>query len=319
VWYFSRFFLVAALLLIGSPSVADSENCALRQLASLNVTMSSDGWVLIPIQVGPTKLEAVIDFGARYSILREAVAQELQLKLVTFERESRFIFGGVAKYKSRAPLKFGNMSIGDTAFAVVQKPIGNDPRVAASLGVDVLTMFDVELDLAHGKVNLFAKNHCPGKVVYWTQSSPVSSVPLNFTAWDWLQIPVQVNGRYVAAVISPISEDVYVNPHHSVQNFGVEIHAPDLPVVDLDQIPMMPLGRSTPAITLGLKTIAMGGITILNPTTHVFDCDDGAWSIERTACPDMPNIALGVSELKKIRVYLDFQDRMFYATVPDAN
>ena len=109
----------------------------------MNVTMSSDGWVLIPIQIGPAKVDAAIDFGARYSILEEPIAHELQLKLVTFERYARFVFGGYAKYKTSAQLRVGNLSLGDTLFAVAQKPIGTDPRVAAYLGLDNLTRFDV--------------------------------------------------------------------------------------------------------------------------------------------------------------------------------
>jgi hypothetical protein len=104
----------------------------------------------------------------------------LQLKLVTFERTSRFIFGDVAKYKSSAPLKLGNISLGGTPVAITQYLIGGDHRVTVILGLDILTMFDVELDLAHHKINLFAKDHCPGKVIYWTKNAGVASVPMKF-------------------------------------------------------------------------------------------------------------------------------------------
>jgi hypothetical protein len=42
-------------------AVAQPVSCAQRELASLDVTKSSDGWVLIPIQVGPAKLQSAID------------------------------------------------------------------------------------------------------------------------------------------------------------------------------------------------------------------------------------------------------------------
>ena len=69
---------------------------------------------------------------------------------------------------------------------------------------------------------------------------------------------------------------------------------------------------------IGIKTVAIDGITFLNPTTRVFDCDDVSWSYEKIACPDLPPFALGVSELEKLRIYLDFQDRLLYATTADA-
>jgi len=304
--------LVAAFiaLVAVSPTRAEPETCALTQVASLDVITSTDGWILVPIQVGPTKLDAVIDFRARYSVLEEPLAHQLQLKLVTFERYARFIFGSYAKYKTSAPLTVGNVSLGETLFAVAQNPMGRDPRVAAKLGLDNLTRFDVELDLSHHKINLFAKDHCPGKVVYWSKNSPVSSVPLNFTADDWLRIPVQVNGKDVDAAISLTSESIYVNPHHAKENFGVEIPASALPAID---------SHSTAPVQVGIKSVSIDGITFLNPATRVFDCDEAGWSAEKVACPLLPPFALGVSELEKLRIYLDFRDRLLYATTADAS
>ena len=166
---------------------------------------------------------------------------------------------------------------------------------------------------------MFAKNHCPGKVVYWAKNSPVSSVPLDFTAHDWLRIPVQVNGRKIDAVISPTSECIYVNPHHAMQNFGVDIPASDLPPFGDDLPNLLPHGRSTSPVAVGIKNVSIDGVTFLNPATRVFDCDDVGWSLEKIACPQLPPFAPGVSELEKLRIYLDFQDRQLFATTAQAS
>lgn len=92
-----------------------------------------------------------------------------------------------------------------------------------------------------------------------------------------------------------------------------------MPRVYFDQPTLTPHGRTTQAVSLGVNSIVLGGLTILHPATHILDCDDVSWSIVRIACSDLPVMEIGVSELEKMRLYLDFQDRMLYATAADAN
>ncbi len=47
-------------------------------------------------------------------------------------------------------------------------------HVVGVIGTDLLGKFDVDLDIAHKKLNLFSPDHCKGQVVYWTHGRPRS-------------------------------------------------------------------------------------------------------------------------------------------------
>jgi hypothetical protein len=38
------------------------------------------------------------------------------------------------------------------------------------LGMDFLSRFDIEPDVTKGKFNLYSQDHCPGQVVYWSDT-----------------------------------------------------------------------------------------------------------------------------------------------------
>ncbi|HLY04759.1 MAG TPA: hypothetical protein VKR31_03330 [Rhizomicrobium sp.] len=296
----------------GFQAIADQDNCTLKGLASLEITTSTDGWALVPVQLGSTTLEFAVNPAQMFSMLTESVAREQQLKFVTIEGfYERTAFLGMTKFIAMSPIRLGHADVQGTNFAIIPRQIGNDPRVAGILGLDVLSAFDVLLDFAHSKVVLISRKHCSLQGVL---QGP--SVPMKIT--NWFRIPVQVNGRNVEAEISGISASTYVNPHSAMENFGVEVHAPAFADEAAAVQPLMPHGRITPAIKLGINTITVDGIAISNPITRVYDCED-APSNYRITCDSLPPLELGISELQKVKAYLDFQDGLFFAMPADAS
>jgi hypothetical protein len=65
----------------------------------------------------------------------------------------------------------------------------------------VFRNLDFEIDLAHRKLNLFSQEHCPGVVVYWSDTFAV--VPLYRGTLGNLYLPLELNGKKVDATISP--------------------------------------------------------------------------------------------------------------------
>lgn len=292
------------------PAFAEQERCVLKGLASLDVTMSTDGWALVPVQIGSSTLEFAVNPAQMFSMLTEPVAREQQLKFVTIEGVyERTAFLGIAKFMAEAPIRVGHAVVQGASFAIVPRPIGNDPRVAGILGLDVLSAFDVLLDLANSKVSLISRKHCPLQGVLHGPS-----IPMKIS--NWFRIPVQVNGRNVDAEISGVSASTYVNPHSSKENFGLEVHPSALPDESATAQPLMPHGGITPAMKLGISTITVDGISISNPTTRVYDCDDSP-SNKRITCDSLPALELGISELQKLKVYLDFKDGLVFAALAD--
>jgi hypothetical protein len=80
------------------------------------------------------------------------------------------------------------------------------------LGIDFLWKMDLDLDLAHRKLNLYEPSKCPGREVYW--SSEYNVVPLRRDAFGNFFFPMELDGRKVEAIlttdntVSSLSTDV---------------------------------------------------------------------------------------------------------------
>jgi hypothetical protein len=68
------------------------------------------------------------------------------------------------------------------------------------LGIDLLWKMDLELDLAHLKLNLYEPSRCSGQVVYWASQYEV--VPLLRDAFGDFYFPMELDGRKLEAMLS---------------------------------------------------------------------------------------------------------------------
>lgn len=84
-------------------------------------------------------------------------------------------------------------------------------ELSGTLGPSLLANYDVEIDPAHQKLNLFSQEHCAGKVVYWTRSA-VAAVLIRLDDFLHIILPVTLDGQYFEATLdtgSSISQLVY--------------------------------------------------------------------------------------------------------------
>jgi len=64
------------------------------------------------------------------------------------------------------------------------------------LGLDVLSRQDVELDLTRSKLNLFSRDHCSGKVIYWSPpGGAVAAIPLTIQKTGHIMTNMSIDGQ----------------------------------------------------------------------------------------------------------------------------
>jgi hypothetical protein len=73
-------------------------------------------------------------------------------------------------------------------------------EVIGILGMDLLASADVELDVANRKMNLYARDHCPDNVVYW--SKVYNSLPIRFGPRGEFTFPMELDGKKIEATLS---------------------------------------------------------------------------------------------------------------------
>jgi len=310
-----RIFLFLLFALVAGPAAAD--DCKLQQAASFDVVIDSNG-VAVPATVEGRSGYFLLDLNASYSQFSKPAAETLRLRMMPTKWDSLYVAYGHEVVKAVNPtVHFGNAAVQISA-AVVSPPWQDNPALLGVLGRDFLWRYDVELDLAHNKVNLFSQDHCDGKVVYWTTTAPVAAIPYVFPHVRLFMInqaqftiPMKLDGKDVKGEITLAPTDT-IFPDAVRDRFGMDAAA-----------------RS-----LTFKSLELDGILISNPKFNVLQVDpetgcdpamtepynsEAPSTAKITSCTSSCDIQLAVPELRKLRMFLAFRENKLYATAADAN
>ena len=90
----------------------------------------------------------------------------------------------------------------------------------------MLKHFDVDLDLAHGRINLFSQKHCPGNVVYWTSTGYVA-LPMTLASSGHIRVPVTIDGKPFRAILDTGARDTIMTMS-AAKDLGIIPNSPEL-------------------------------------------------------------------------------------------
>jgi hypothetical protein len=324
--------LGAALALIATQAAAD--DCQLKQYASLDLIVDNEK-VLVPVTLGGRPGGYfILDFDAIVSGIAESASDALQLKRSAMKSSVHINLDGKdIREQVFAPTQLGGVK-GDIVMAVIPKFRRDDIRIVGVLGIDLLGKFDVELDIAHSKLNLFSPDHCKGQVVHWTHSAAVAAVAMETHDLETFGIPMQLDGKDIEAAFSVMPKPV-ISSRVAHDRYG------------LDTTP----GATGEMPVHKFQTLSVDGLTIANPELAIYPadtraCDGGVFterasrtikdadpfmmqgrkvearrldSIAGTRCFGLPDMTIGLPELRNLHVYIAFREHMVYITAAGAN
>jgi tetratricopeptide (TPR) repeat protein/predicted aspartyl protease len=153
-----------------------------------------------------TQVSMLVDSGAFFSLLTDATASQLDLRLRRLPEGMR-IQGYTGRLHARltrvSKVDFNGVEIPNIEFLVGVNELG--AGIMGVLGRNFLSMADTEYDLAHGVVRLmFPKGECQNfDFAYWAGSAPVNVVPLSPADREDTAIRVlaRINGVEVSVVM----------------------------------------------------------------------------------------------------------------------
>jgi hypothetical protein len=307
-----RKIAVLSIAAIAAATSARAE-CQLKQFASLDVVATDDG-VIVPVTLeGKPGAYMTLDMAGIVSVISEASARALDLRRSNVDQNVTININGHRIFqRAEANIRLGG-SKGDAWIGIIPEYKHSDPRVVGILAMDVLNQFDIELDLAHDKLNLFNQDHCRGQVVYWTKTAPVAAAPMNFRGQMEFVIPMTLDDKNVDVELTtgPVAA---LNGKTAHDDFGLDNadgeHTFKLLAVD---------GLGMTNVKLAVYKDETGGC---NGAAHQKDAgllserDDANPMIR---CYGRPELFLGYNQLKHLRIFLAYKERMMYATAADAN
>ena len=160
-------FVVLALSLLSGPALAD-EKCHLLRVTSLDMG-SLITHVTVPASINDQPLTMLVDTGSPFTMISESKAKAVGLRTEIAPDFRVIVFGGIVirHYATFAGFTLGTMKAPSFTYPLL--PDGIFPSdVDGILGADFLANFDLDFDFAKAKLSLFSRDHCDGKVVYWT-------------------------------------------------------------------------------------------------------------------------------------------------------
>ena len=315
----SRYLLAAALLSVASES-ANAQTCSLKRVTSLEMTRSPGGGVTVPVTINGMQRAFLVSVGDTFSrIVKDAaIAMDLRLEPLDSVQEygasglrmdhyvmaSTFVVGGVPVTHARLVASTRNAESAD---------------VSGYLGNDFLKNFDVDLDFAVMKLNLFSPDHCAGKVVYW--AGDYVELPFKVSFGNRIQVSVTLDGHDLTAVLDPTSDRSYIDSSIAGRQYGIDDHSPGVvPLIGTSEIRQAPFGYR-------FKSLSLSGISDTNPLIGLlhnqaeaaFERDEGkvASAIPGERLGIVP-LEIGLNVLSKLHLYIAYGEQKIYLTAADA-
>ena len=290
-----------------------SRDCRLRQLASIDLKIGST--VLIPVVLDGTSAFMGLSSSLPISTISLQAATEMKL---TIGKNPQPIVNspGLVSIDS---LLLGSYNIGKVRLLVTAVP--PSPALPPHIGSFALpTLFgvDYELDFAHNKLNLFSTNHCPGNVVYWTDTA--AAIPYTLDKIGIPMFPIELDGKKISAALQVSGSNTRLKTDVSMALYGFDEHSPGIRSDTSDT------GKTV--IHYRAMKMILPGLSVTNADVQLvagldkrcgLSPDSGPeHSATYKSCFGNPPLTLGLDLLRHLRMYFATEEHILYITAADA-
>ncbi len=304
----------AAIVLVVSAvtpaSAADS--CRLQKIGTVAMRSTAEGRLLLDSAVNGEPVKLLLDTGAPRTLLDPGYVKSRNLPWKDDDRIKGYGLTGksLSGFARVSTLDLGNLRFGTqaVAFGSVGDVAGNP---AGSVANDELEAYDIEIDPAAGRLNLFSSDHCPGKVVYWANN--YSRLPLHLTARYLSEVQVTVDGQTLWARIDTGMAKSTMRLAVARRLFGIEPEAKATTQVSgVD-------GVKLDSFTHKFDAMSLGDITLRNTDMQVADIDvardafNTGTHLQRGV--DQPDMYIGMSLLSKLHMFVSYSEPALYFTL----
>ncbi len=312
----------AAVVMMSMLALRAPAACKLEQMASVKVEFDDKGAVLVPVKVNGQPAWMILGMGTGLSSVWRVPAEQLGLKLLGLSGETASTGGGVPITDKVVidSLEVGRVRFSKWDFYVVPVAKSGSADVhgqplLGSLTSRFMRGVDVELDLGHGKLNLFRQTSgCNGQQVYWGGEYAVSNLFVDSSGL--LVFPMEVEGKPLETSFSTEGRFTYISEAVTHRFFGFD---QDSPGVIKEDSPAGNQRASFRAMALTAKGLSVKNVKIRLVDDRKSDCDPRMRSRATRAigfdlCSNGSPLAIGTDLLRKVRIYIATKESKIYFT-----
>jgi len=314
---FMRWALVTAGLLCAAPAWAD-EPCHLKQYASLELETLPDGGFGVPVTLAGKDAILMVGIGVPYSYLDATFTAALgaNVKIAPIPLTET---AGSAKSNGEVTVpdfQLGRISAKNARFLRMGHMESLGPAVGM-LALDILSGFDVELDLAKKRMNLFAHENCPGNGVYWADT--YADIPFTTDVVGHPTFRMELDGKGLTVGMVMGARRGFMSTAAASRLFDITV-----PSTSDDKSPAQSVHHQ-------FRELKIAGLAVENPMIDIDptmpDCradlpgreggDLAGDGLRR--CYGLSDLELGSNELTRLRLYFAFKEKVLYVTPADAH
>ncbi len=283
----------AILLALSGCATPPPQTCVFAPINLLNVHFAN-GQLNTGVLINTKPANFIIDTGADYTLLTTTAANRLNLPNTLIPGATADVIGG-AQHISRTQI--GELIIGSAVLRNRALPVIDSPMPTAiadgSLGMDFLSNFDVDFDLANNAVNLYhAYPGCADIDSRLSLSQPLYGV-------DLIAVPNHATIRRFAVTIGGQTFMAQFDSGSSVsvifRDAAARLGMTDLAFIHLRNNTARGFGTAlVPAAYLSLNTITIGALTLNHMPIEVVDQDKKSG----------PDILIGLDFATKVHVWM---------------
>ena len=304
--------VLAAMFGIGAQ--ADTDNCILKQVASIPADFHH-GDIRVDVAIGGETVKFVIGTGTSRTEIGSALVTRLSLTRSNSKVRMNSASGTVEMDNIAIPdFRVGAMPPQSATLTEKSEwSDGTNGSVAGLLGQDFLIGYDVEIDPSQGVVNLFSPIECPERSAYWWNEH--FELPLSVTPHRSPAAQIMLDGKAFRA---------YVDTGARVSSVDIAEAKRQLDVPTGIEAPLPPRVGSVappqPNPTYTFKELAFGPVTLRHPKLELRSyrtlANVTSSHITETYSSDTP-VVIGMDVLGKFHSMISFRHDMLYFTLPN--
>ncbi|MBN9557130.1 MAG: retropepsin-like domain-containing protein [Alphaproteobacteria bacterium] len=302
---------------------AAAGQCELKLIASYSMMGNPKYEVVVPIVMAGKPVATGIQTGAVVGFISPEVSTALGL-LKRRINPNTLVYGADGarydQYVTMPTIDIGAIEARNTKLVLVDDTLLPHREPWATLGANILQIFDLEFDFAEKKLRFFSQDHCDGQVVYW--SAAYTSVPFHLLENGQIALEMTLDGRPIDAILNSGSSYTYINARIAADVYGIDENSSRVTTVKSTYPGAPPIRAAV------FDSLSIGGISMPRPTLCLQEdtlrsraIQDIPIKTEKKSgmdIPHYPNLELGLDVLHHLRVYIAYREHKIYATAADA-
>ncbi|MBS0471794.1 MAG: aspartyl protease family protein [Proteobacteria bacterium] len=287
------------------PAEKPDENCTLGEIAVLKMHTELSGLVTVPVTIDGVEGRWMVDTGNVTSMVSDTFATREGLRRL--KTSGGTFLGGIAttEVAIARSVDFAGQHIYKPPLFIVPESIADNDTLGI-LSPDILRHFDVDFDFAAGQMHLFSPQHCPGKVVYWTNGG-YARIPISMDEEGHPTAAIDLDGKELTAIIDTGSQNSVMPLDLAKRLF--HIGAKDTALKSLG-VKLVNGTKPMVAYRYPFKQLTLGAIQVGNPDITI---------VEESGLGDQtPQLVLGIETLRQLHLYIAYREGAMYVTPAEA-